>query len=249
MKQPVQEGMFETRFRMWTERGGRIRLEPSERWVRASLGGTVVADSKRVQLLYLPPPLNSYAFPRADVRWDLVRESDDVGSMPGLGEVKHWSVSAGGKVAHDAAWTFPEPPQGLEALSDPRDPYHRVDVLNSSRHVKVTVDGELVAETRRPRLLFETSLPVRYYIPRLDVRMNLLEPSGTTSRCPYKGEASYWSVRAGTEVQSDLAWSYKFPIPECPKIENLIAFFNERVDLDVDGERLERPITPWSRTR
>ncbi|TMC67793.1 MAG: DUF427 domain-containing protein, partial [Chloroflexi bacterium] len=98
MKQPVQEGMFETRFRMWTERGGRIRLEPSERWVRASLGGTVVADSKRVQLLYLPPPLNSYAFPRADVRWDLVRESDDVGSMPGLGEVKHWSVSVGGKV-------------------------------------------------------------------------------------------------------------------------------------------------------
>ena len=271
MKQPVQEGMFETRFRMWTERGGRIRLEPSERWVRASLGGTVVADSKRVQLLYLPPPLNSYAFPRADVRWDLVRESDDVGSMPGLGEVKHWSVSVGGKVAHDAAWTFPEPPQGLEALSElvvllwhrmdawyeeddevfvhPRDPYHRVDVLNSSRHVKVTVDGELVAETRRARLLFETSLPVRYYIPRLDVRMELLEPSGTTSRCPYKGEASYWSVRAGTEVQSDLAWSYKFPIPECPKIENLIAFFNERVDLDVDGERLERPITPWSRTR
>jgi len=251
---------------MWVAQGGRVRLEPTERRVRAVVGGVTIADSKHVQLLFLPPPLNSYAFPRSDVRWDLVRESGDPVSMPGVGEVKRWSVAVGGDVREDAVWTFPRPPEGLEPLSDvvvlrwhlvdawyeeddevfvhPRDPYHRVDVLSSSRHVKVSVGGEVLADTHRPSLLFETSLPVRYYIPKLDVRMDLLEPSQTTSRCPYKGVASYWSLRDG--AKPDVAWSYKAPIPECPKIENLIAFYNERVDLDVDGERMERPRTPWS---
>ena len=258
----------EAMYRMWTERGGRVRLEPTARRIRAVLRGVTVADTKRAQLLYLPPPHNAYAFPREDVRWDLIRESDATDSVPGLGVVKLWSVEAGGKTAENAAWTVPQPPEGLDALTGlvmfrwnvidewyeeddevfvhPRDPGHRVDVLNSSRHVKVRVDGELVAETRRPRLLFETNLPVRYYIPRLDVRMELLEPTDTVTRCPYKGVASYWSVSAGGANHKDLAWSYRSPIPECPKIENLIAFFNERVDLEVDGERQERPMTPWS---
>jgi len=182
--------------------------------------------------------------------------------------VARWSIAVDGEVRPDAAWTFPHPPQGLEALAGlvvfrwrlmdawyeeddevfvhPRDPYHRVDVLNSSRHVRISVDGVVLADTHRPRLLFETGLPVRYYIPKLDVRMELLEPSQTTSGCPYKGTASYWSVRAAGALHPDLAWSYKSPIPECPKIENLIAFYNERVDLDVDEARLDRPITPWS---
>ncbi len=265
----MQEAKLETMFRMWVERGGKVRLEPTERRVRAMAGGRTVADSKRAQLLYLPPPFNAYAFPREDVRWDVLSESESGLNMPGLGKVEHWSVSVDGKVREGAAWTFPEPPPGLDALAGlvvlrwhlmdawfeeddevfghPRDPYHRVDVLNSSRHITVTVGGELVAESRRPRLLFETGLPVRYYIPMLDVRMELLEPSSNTSRCPYKGVASYWSVHAGGSTHPDLAWAYKAPIPECPKIENLIAFFNERVDLDLDGERLQRPQTPWSR--
>lgn len=264
----MQEQKLETWFGIWIERGGRVRLEPTERRVRAVLGGTTVADSKRAQLLYLPPPFNAYAFPRADVRWDLMGEKGSAMSIPGIGDVTRWTVKAGEKVKQNAAWTFPQPPQSLELLSGlvvfrwdkidtwfeeddevfvhPRDPYHRVDVLNSSRLVKVSVGGELVAETRRPRLLFETGLPVRYYIPMLDVRMELLEPSETTSRCPYKGVASYWSVHAAGTMHPDLAWAYRSPIPECTKIENLIAFFNERVDLDVDGERLERPRTPWS---
>jgi len=264
----VQAAKLETRYRMWVALGGRVRLEPTERRVRAVVGGTPIADSRRAQLLYLPPPFNAYVFPRDDVRWDLLGESGARLAMPGVGEVVPWAVSLGGNVRQDAAWTFPHPPEGLEQLAElvmfrwhlmdawyeeddevfvhPRDPYHRVDVVNSSRHVKVTVGGVVLADTRRPRLLFETSLPVRYYIPKLDVRMEMLEPSQTTSRCPYKGMASYWSVRVAGAEHPDLAWSYKSPIPECPKIENLIAFFNERVDLDVDGERLERPHTPWS---
>jgi uncharacterized protein (DUF427 family) len=264
----VQEAKLEARYQMWVARGGRVRLEPTERRVRAVVGATTIADSKRAQLLFLPPPFNSYAIPRDDVRLDVLSEYGQAISIPGVGEVARWSIAADGEVRQDAAWTFPHPPVGLEPLAGlvvfrwrlvdawyeeddevfvhPRDPYHRVDVLNSSRHVKVSVGGEVLADTRRPRLLFETGLPVRYYIPKLDVRMELLEPNQTTSRCPYKGIASYWSVRAAGTVHPDLAWSYKSPIPECPKIENLIAFFNERIDLDVDEERLDRPITPWS---
>jgi len=264
----VQDTKLEARYQMWLAHGGRVRLEPTERRIRVVVDGTTIADSKRAQLLFLPPPFNSYAFPRSDVRSDLLREPGAPISMPGVGEITPWSVAAGGPVREAAAWTFPHPPEGLEPLSDlvvfpwrlmdawyeeddevfvhPRDPYHRVDVLNSSRHVKVTVGGVVVADTNRPRLLFETGLPVRYYIPKVDVRMDLLEPSQTITRCPYKGIASYWSVHSLEAIHHDLAWSYKSPIPECSKIENLIAFYNEGVDLDVDGERIERPQTPWS---
>ena len=259
----MQEAKLAAMYQTWVSLGGRLRLEPTERRVRAIIEGTTVADTRRAQHLFLPPPNNAYAFPREDVQWDLFSESGDPVSMPGVGAVQRWSVAAAGRVREGAAWTCPHPPQGLESLAGlvvfrwhlvdgwyeeddevfvhPRDPYHRVDVLNSSRHVKVSVGGEVLADTRRPRLLFETHLPARYYIPKLDVRLELLEPSQTTSRCPYKGVASYWSLRG-----ADIAWSYKSPIPECPKIENLIAFFNEHVDIDVDGERLERPRTPWS---
>jgi uncharacterized protein (DUF427 family) len=133
-----------------------------------------------------------------------------------------------------------------EVFVHPRDPYHRVDVLNSSRHVKVVVEGEVVAETHRPRLLFETGLPTRYYFPKLDVRLELLEPTDSVTACPYKGQARYWSVRVGDHVVKDLVWSYPTTIPECPKIENLLSFYNEKVDLYVDGELQVRPKTPWS---
>ena len=128
----------------------------------------------------------------------------------------------------------------------PRDPYHRVDVLGSSRHVQVRVGGVLIAESRRPRLLFETGLPVRYYLPKLDVRLDLLTPSPTRTRCPYKGEAVYWSVQAAGDVYENIVWSYPAPIPETPKIENMLAFFNEKTDIVVDGVAQERPVTRWS---
>lgn len=134
-----------------------------------------------------------------------------------------------------------------EVYVHPRDPYKRVDVLHSSRHVRVVVLGELVAETRRPSLLFETGLPTRYYVPKADVRMDRLVPSETETRCPYKGLATYHSVRVGATVVGDVAWCYRHPIPECSKIENLVCFFNERVDaLYVDGALQPRPQTRWS---
>jgi uncharacterized protein (DUF427 family) len=134
-----------------------------------------------------------------------------------------------------------------EVFVHARDPHKRVDVLASARHVQVMVAGETIAETRRPYLLFETGLPTRYYIPREDVRMDLLTPTAHTSRCPYKGIARYWSVTVGGRTVDNIVWSYPNPIPENPKIKDLLCFFNERVDLFVDGELQPQPLTPWSK--
>jgi uncharacterized protein (DUF427 family) len=122
-----------------------------------------------------------------------------------------------------------------------RDTSKRVDVVASDRHVVVSVDGTVLADSRRPHALFETPLPPRWYLPRADVRLDLLEPSPTVSRCPYKGTATWWSHGG-----RDLAWSYEDPVPECPRIAGLIAFFDEHVDVELDGERRPRPVTPWS---
>jgi uncharacterized protein (DUF427 family) len=127
-----------------------------------------------------------------------------------------------------------------------RDPHSRVDVLRSTRHVVVEFDGQVVADSTRPSLLFETWLPTRYYIPADDVRMDLLEPSATSSSCPYKGTARYWSARIGGRLAPDIVWSYPEPIAENPKIRGLLCFYNEHVDLVVDGEPQQRPQTPWS---
>jgi uncharacterized protein (DUF427 family) len=133
-----------------------------------------------------------------------------------------------------------------EVYVHPRDPHKRVDAIPSSRNVRIEVDGVEIANTNRPTLLFETGLPTRYYISRADVRLDLLEPTETMTQCPYKGRAQYWSIKTGEKVHKDFVWSYPFPIPECPKIEKLMAFFNERVDIYVDGELQERPKTQWS---
>ncbi len=133
-----------------------------------------------------------------------------------------------------------------EVFVHARDPYKRVDAIASSRHVEVSVGGVTVADSRRPILLFETMLPTRYYLPREDVRMDVLQSSDTKTRCPYKGIASYWSARVGDRLVLDIVWSYPDPIKENPKIKELMCFFNERVDLTVDGELRPRPRTKWS---
>ena len=130
-------------------------------------------------------------------------------------------------------------------VAHPRDPVHRIDVLPSSRQVRVELDGHVLAQSSRPTLLFETMLPTRYYLPPGDVRAELT-PSGTRTYCAYTGQASYWSAAAGDRVVPDIAWTYQQPGHDAARVGGLIAFFNERLDVIVDGERLERPITPWS---
>jgi uncharacterized protein (DUF427 family) len=245
-----------------------VRVEPTVKRVRAMFAGETVVDSTRTLLLFEQGHLPVYYFPLEDVRQDLVAPSAKRTSCPRKGEASYLSVKVGDRVAEKAAWRYPEPiaecpdisghvafywdaldswwEEDDQVFRHARDPYHRVDVLRSSRHVRVELDGETVADTRRPLLLVETGLPPRWYIPRADVRLELLVPTETTTVCPYKGQASYFSARIGDTEHRNIAWSYVTPIPECPKIEQALCFFNERVDLTVDGERQERPRTHWS---
>lgn len=245
-------------------------LISSPRWVRTRLGKQYIANSKRVMLLRETGGLPTYYFPKEDVRTDLLQPSNKTVQDARKGTAQYWNVNAGDKIVENAAWHYeslaPNAPElkgymafewdAMDAWFEEddqiyrhaRDPYKRIDVVHSSRHVQVIVGGETVADTRRPRLLFETGLPIRYYIPKEDVRMELLIPSETQTQCPYKGIASYYSVKVGDNVHKDLVWYYPFPIAECPKIENLVSFYNERVDaIIVDGEREEKVPTPWSR--
>jgi len=144
-------------------------------------------------------------------------------------------------------------PNGLPTYFVPREDvvpdvltYKRVDTRRSSRLVEIRVGGETVACSIRPLLLFETSLPTRYYLPFTDVRAECLEPSSHVTRCPYKGRARYWSVRAGGLLVPDVAWSYPDPIPQLPAVKDLVCFFTERVDLVLDGVPQPRTVSPWS---
>jgi uncharacterized protein (DUF427 family) len=245
-----------------------VRLEPNGRRVRVFFGGTPVADSVKTVYLFETGHLPVYYVPRDDVRFDLLKQTDLHTTCPRKGVATYYTVTVGDHVAENAVWAYPEPLPAVPELADyvafywdkadawfeeddevfvhPRDPYHRVDVLRSSRHVQVIIDGTVVAESHRPSLLFETNLPVRYYLPKVDVRLDLLTPTATRTRCPYKGEAVYWTADIGGKRYEDIAWGYPAPIPEIPKIENLISFYNEKVDIVVDGVPQERPRTRWS---
>jgi uncharacterized protein (DUF427 family) len=134
-----------------------------------------------------------------------------------------------------------------QLFGHPRDPYSRIDVYRTTRHVRVLLDGEVLADTRRAKVLFETGLPPRYYLPAEDVRLELLEPSSTRTRCAYKGSASYWHVRVGDRLEDDLVWSYPEPQHDAEPVRDLFCFFQERVDRELDDEVGERPETQWSR--
>src|SRR5580704_9112785 len=211
----------------------KITFEPSPRRVRVKFGGETIADSGNAHLLFETRHLPVYYFPKSDVRMDLLAPTDHHTFCPYKGTASYWSVSAGGKTAENAVWAYPEPFDEVAAIKDfvafywnrmeawfeeddeifvhPRDPYKRVDVLNSSRHVQVILGGETVADSRRARFLFETRLPTRYYIPPEDLRRDLLVPSDKVTACPYKGTARYYSVKIGDQFFQDVVWSYPEP--------------------------------------
>lgn len=246
------------------------RWEPSPRRVRAVFAGVAIADSTHMMLLHEVGHLPVYYFPWADVQSHLLERTDYTTESPLMGMASFWTVRVGDRIAEKAAWSYETPAPGgpdltgyvafywnemdawyeedERAFAHARDPYKLVDVRQSIRHVRVELAGETIAETNRPRLLFETGLPVRYYIPREDVRMDLLEASAAHSQCAYKGEASYYSARIGGQLYEDVAWYYPEPLVLVSPITGLIAFFQERVDaVYVDDEQIERPHTPWAR--
>ncbi|MQW77786.1 DUF427 domain-containing protein [Nocardioides sp. dk4132] len=249
-----------------------VRTEPIDKWVRAYLDDQVVVDSRQPLLFWEDRfPVPGYAFPRHHVRTDVLRPASDEprGKHPFFGPhgpVSQWyDVVLGDRTVPHAAWVRDDPaladllilswqPGVLDrwteedetVLMHPRDPHKRVEALASSRHVLVELDGVRLAESSRPVLLLETGLPTRYYLPREDVALDALEPTPTRSICPYKGTTdSYWSLPRHTAA-TDVAWCYADPLPAVEKIAGRIAFYNERVDLTVDGITQQRPTTPFS---
>jgi uncharacterized protein (DUF427 family) len=251
--------------------GDVVRTEPYRRRVRGVVGHTTVVDTTESLMLFEAGHLPVLYFPSDAVPAELLRRSDKHTTCPRKGEASYWDLVVGDRVVPDAVWAYEEPIDGREDIKGylafywrkldhwyeeddevfvhVRDPYHRVDVLNSSRNVRVERDGVVLAESDRPRFLFETSLPTRTYLPLADVNQDLLEASDTTTQCPYKRVASYYSIRVGDELVPDLAWTYRYPIPELPKVEGLVAFYDEHVDVYVDGVLQTRPETPWSKRR
>jgi uncharacterized protein (DUF427 family) len=238
-----------------------ISFQPSPKRLRVMANGKTIADSLCAGLLLETGHSPVYYFPREDVRMGLLERTEHHTHCPHKGEASYWNLKVGDRMVENAVWSYEQPLEQMAAIKEslafywdkvdhwfeedeeifghPRDPYHRVDVRPSSREVIVLFNGETVARTRRALFLFETGLPPRYYVPPSDVRMEFLIPSRTTSICPYKGSASYWSLRVGDRAAEDAVWAYLEPLPECPRIKGHFCFYPEKVDrLDVEGDAI-----------
>jgi uncharacterized protein (DUF427 family) len=214
-------------------------VEPAPRRVRGVAGGHVVFDTVDALYLWEWPNYPQYAIPLADV---------DAERLDGL---RHRVLRDGPAAGHvrfswDALDAWYE--EDEEVFVHPRNPYTRVDALRSARPIRVERDGVLLAESASTIMVFETGLPTRYYLDRGSVDFGHLVPSDTVTACPYKGRTSgYWSVRSGDALHEDLAWSYDFPTRALSPIAGLVAFYNEQVDITLDGRPLERPSTHFFR--
>jgi uncharacterized protein (DUF427 family) len=261
-KQPAGQFNFEP-----PPPGRTIYLEPTPKRIRVELGGEVIADSRRAFILHESGLQPTYYFPPEDVRTDALTATDRHTHCPKKGDASYYTIQAGDRTVENGAWYYPEPlaeapflrgliafyfdrmDRWLEEAEEigvhPRDPYHRVDVVATDRHIRISLEGTLLAETDRALALFESNLPTRWYLPREDVAV-ALEASDTVTRCPYKGTASYTSV-AGVAGGEDLVWFYRQPLPEVGRIADLVCFYNERVDIELDGEAVSRPESPFSR--
>ena len=248
------------------ERLGELRYEPTEKWLRASVDGVDVVDSTGALLVWEPRRIvPSYAVPVADVAAVLIPAAsgpalDAAVLTPGHPFAAHstpgqaFDVVVGSRTVPGASFT-PSALEGYvvldfqafdrwreeadEQVGHPRDPYHRVDMRPSDRRVQISRDGVLLADSTRPTLVFETSLMTRFYLPREDVLADL-QPTDTRTTCAYKGHASYYTVNG----VADLAWTYLDPVPDARQLTGLVAFYDEKVDVVVDGEVRGKPSGP-----
>jgi uncharacterized protein (DUF427 family) len=241
-----------------TDAPGAVRVERGAKRVRVFVGGVAVADTVRPLLVWEKAAYPTYYLPLADVRSDLLVPTATTTASPALGDASFFTVRTEAVERVDAARRYEHSPveavrdhvrfdwdamdawfeEDEEVFTHVRSPYTRVDILPSSRSVRVTIDEVELAASTRPLVLFETGLPARWYVHKVDVRMDLLVPSPSVTYCPYKGRAEYWSAHVGTRVVEDVAWSYRAPLPESARIAGLLAFYPDRAAVFVDGERL-----------
>jgi uncharacterized protein (DUF427 family) len=245
---------------------GRVRVEPGPKRVRVYVGGHCVADTTHVVNVFETPAYPTYYFPVSDVDASSLVASETRSHSPSRGHARHFTVKVNDVERVDAALQYVESPieelrelirfdwsamdawfeEDEEVYTHARSPYARVDILPSSRNIRIELDGVVLAESDRSQALFETGLPTRWYLPKTDVHLDLLVATETQSHCPYKGQAEYWSARIGERLERDIVWSYRTPLPESERVAGLMCFYNERVDLFIDGERQERPKTKFS---
>lgn len=233
-------------------------IEPSAKRVRVLFGGEYIVDTRHAKLVWEKPFYPTYFFSTSDLSPSYLRESSDNKECG----TKVYDLVVGDREARDAVTVFTDQASDTKDLAGllkidfsaadvwfeedervyvhPKDPYKRVDVLQSSRHVRIVVNGVELASTNRPRLLFETGLRMRMYMPLTDVRVEFLRPSDTVTECPYKGVATYYNVQLPNgDVHKDIVWYYRTPQPECGQMAGCVAFYDEKVDVWVDGEKQE----------
>jgi uncharacterized protein (DUF427 family) len=242
------------------------RVEPVPRRIRATLGGAVILDTTRALYVWEWPGYPQYYIPIADVDADrLVDEQHPQRLKRGM--TQRYGLRVGDverpkavRVYTDATlagltgtarfeWNALDSwfEEDEEVFVHPRNPYARVDAIRSTRTITVGLDGVELARSSSPVMVFETGLPTRYYFNRTEVHFEFLVHSDTVTSCPYKGQTSaYWSVRLGEREVTDLAWAYDFPTRQLLPIAGLVAFYNEKVDISVDGQALARPTTHFS---
>lgn len=243
-----------------------VRVETGQKRVRVMFGGETVADTVRPLLVWEKPYYPTYYIAGDDTQRDLLVPTGMSERSPSRGDAERYSLKVSNRVAEGAVGHRLESPiaeladtytfdwnamdhwfeEDEEVFVHARDPYTRIDALHSSRHVRVEIDGVEVADSTRSVILFETGLPPRYYFPKTDVDMRRLTPAETSTACPYKGYARYWSVRVGDSVHRDAVWGYDAPFIESAPIAGRVAFYNEKVDIWVDGQPQERPSTVFS---
>lgn len=233
--------------------GHRIMVEDHPRRFRVEVAGEVVVDTVRVKLLHESNILPVVYVPLDDVRADLLTPTDTSTHCPFKGDASYWTLAVGDRVEEDLVWGYEHPLDGVadiaghvalyldrvdavyeedeRLLGHPRDPYHRVDTVPSSRHVVVRLDERVLADSTAPMVVFETGLPPRWYLPEADVHAELVD-SDTTTTCPYKGEAGYRSLVDGPE---DVAWSYPAPLGDARGLEGHWSFWGDDVTVEVDG--------------
>jgi uncharacterized protein (DUF427 family) len=251
---------------MTTQTRGRVRVEDGQKRIRAQIGGVTVADSADVKMVWEIPYYPTYYFPPDSVRMDLLSDSDETKRSPARGTASLFDITIGDRTVSQAARIWNEAKiedvagyvsfdwksmdrwfeEDEEVYVHARDPYTRIDILQSSRNIRVEVDGVTVAESDKPRFLFETGLPIRYYLPKTDVHFEYLTQTETATSCPYKGTARYWSVDTAGKTHDDVVWGYDTPLRESQEIAGFVAFYNEKLDIYVDGELEEKPKTQFS---
>jgi uncharacterized protein (DUF427 family) len=242
-----------------------VRIETNPKWIRGMIGGRTVIDSRRSQFVWEHRYYPAWFFPIEEID-GVLRANGSTHHHDQLGDATHFDLVVGARTIANAAWRHLDSPievvrdlvrldfaalegwfeEDVEVFVHPRSPEVRVDALTSSRHVVVSIDGEVIADSSSATLLFETGLPTRFYLPKNDVRMDLLAPTTSETACPYKGWAQYWNVTVDGTTHADLAWGYRTPLPESEAIAGLVCFYNEKVDIAVDGLALDRPTTKFS---